>query len=467
MLSIEDLEFKNQWWSDPSFVIKESLFEQRDLFSVIQKNLEHSLILNITGIRRVGKSTLIKQVIFNLLQSGVKPQNIFYYLFDYSIQPQNENYLDQVLMLYFKEIQKKPYSSLDQKVYLMLDEIQYINNWQAILKRYYDLSDKNIKFIITGSQSLLLKNKDRESLAGRIFDFYLPPLSFQEFLKINHEEIKSEIKLDLFNLPESFSELVGFNLYFGSKTAELAREYTLYGQFPENRKIKDFNLRNEYIKNSVIGKILDDCVNIYGIEKKDEFKQVAFHLLNNIASLFEVSNIGREVAVSRVTLEKFIEYLKEGFLIELFYKYHKSLIKKGKLLKKVYSTSTNFSCALSSFDQADIEKHPEIFGKIIENGIYNSLRCRYKSEPLREPLSFWRQGEKEIDFILSIDKNILPIEVKFLKNINLKELTTLVNYVKEKKLKYGLLVTKNELDRKEINNQTIYFLPYYLILLMV
>ena len=184
MILRQELQLKNEWWINNDYKPAESMWPARDLFSVLEANLEHPLMLNIVGLRRVGKSTILKQLIGKLLHQNVKPINIFYFLFDYASQIKKPEFLDEVLSAYFSGILGKPNLSLEERSYVFLDEIQYIDDWQAVVKKYYDLSGKKVKFILTGSQSVLLKGKSKESLAGRIFDFYLPPLSFLEFLKI-------------------------------------------------------------------------------------------------------------------------------------------------------------------------------------------------------------------------------------------------------------------------------------------
>ncbi|MFH1838100.1 MAG: ATP-binding protein [Candidatus Kuenenbacteria bacterium] len=467
MISSQDLVLKNNWWKNNQYNIEEAKWVKRDLYNIIVDNIKHPLMLNIVGLRRVGKSTIIKQLISKLLKEKVEPKNIFYFLFDYASQIQKPEFLDKVLSVYFKDIISKPSLFLNKRVYIFLDEIQYIKNWQSVLKKYYDLSGKKIKFIVTGSQSILLRGKFQESLAGRIFDFYLPPMSFREFIKINYNKVEVAEKFDLFKLSEQFGKLSIYNAYYENKIAKLSREYITVGQFPETRQIADLERKHEYIAESIIGKVLEDCIRIFNIEKIDQFKLIANQLINNIGSIFELKNIGQEIGISFVTLNKYFEYLKDSYVVEILYKYHKSLIKQGRILKKLYTPCVNFTCALNHFQADHINEVPQAFGKIIENVVYNVFRLKYKTNKLIDNLSFWRQGEKEIDFIINFNNKILPVEVKFSNNINIKELSTLTDYIKVKKLKYGVVVTKNEINRKEVNGQTLYFIPYYLILLMI
>jgi len=465
MISRQDLELKNEWWVNNQYKIEEAKWPRRDLFSLLKDNIDHSLMLNIVGLRRVGKSTMLKQLIAEFLERKIKPQNIFYFLFDYASQIKKAEFLDEVLSFYFREILNKPGLQLDERAYILLDEVQYIEDWQAVLKKYYDLSNKKIKFIVTGSQSVLLKGKYKESLAGRIFDYYLPPLSFPEFLRINKEDIKTFEKFDLFELPNIFTALSGYNTYYGKKIADLSREYLIAGQFPESRQFSSVERKHEYVADAVLGKVLQDCINIFKIDKTDEFKLFAYQLINNIGSIFELKNIGREIAVSQMTLDKYMEYLRDSYVVEILYKYHKSPIKKGRIMKKLYTPCVNFNSALNRYKENHIDEIPQAFGKIIENVIYNVLARKYKGGELMDSLSFWRQGEKEIDFIAIKNKKQLAIEVKFSNKINFKDLNTITNYIGKKKLEYGVVVTRNEIDKKTINGQTVYFIPYYLVLL--
>ena len=83
MITRQDLEIKNPWWKDGKHSVPELGLPKRDLYSVLADNLEHTLMLNIVGLRRVGKSTILKQLIGHLLNQKIKPNNICYFLFEF------------------------------------------------------------------------------------------------------------------------------------------------------------------------------------------------------------------------------------------------------------------------------------------------------------------------------------------------------------------------------------------------
>lgn len=152
---------------------------KRDLFSELIKYLNEKPMIGILGLRRTGKTVLLKQIIDHLINEGTPRDNILYFSFDDEVTS-----LEEVIIKYQTRIGKN-ISSTDN-LYVFLDEIQKLDNWQHQVKYYYD-TYPNIKFFVSGSSSIFLKKKAEESLAGRIFLYHLPMLSFTEFLRLKGE----------------------------------------------------------------------------------------------------------------------------------------------------------------------------------------------------------------------------------------------------------------------------------------
>ncbi|MFA5072026.1 MAG: AAA family ATPase, partial [Candidatus Pacearchaeota archaeon] len=167
LINTNKLYIRNPWWRDSKFLFDEKGWIHRDLYFELEKNMEQPLALSILGLRRVGKSTILKQLINKLFAKGEDSKRVFYYLFDDLEQINTSENLDALLNMYFEQILQEPLHALSSPVYIFFDEIQYVPDWQTILKRYYDLSEKKIKFIISGSQSVLLEGKNKETMAGR------------------------------------------------------------------------------------------------------------------------------------------------------------------------------------------------------------------------------------------------------------------------------------------------------------
>ena len=458
MIKLSQILEQNPWW-EKSVVIAEEKWDKRFLYKEIKEQIHSRFIISLLGLRRVGKSTILKQIIAKLLAGKTNPKQILYFSFDQKLITKNEDALEKLLETYFEKILKEKVPFLKNKVFIILDEVQYIDFWQDIIKRYYDLNPK-IKFFITGSQSIALLGKSRESLAGRIFEFYLEPLSFAEFaLLFKKKKAKNYLK-NLFEIENIFGDLEKDNYSMGHYLKKDVTDYLLFGQFPELNKEKDLKNKYQYIKEAVIGKILEiDIPRIFKVNKVSHLKIMAEHLIENSGSLFELNNIGRDIGINRFTCENFFQYFKNGYLLDVLYRYSKSKIKSGRTLKKAYTCSTNFISSLRGMEEDFHEKAPEVFGRVVETFIFNYLKTYCQKS--RFDLSFFRKGSKEIDFIIRNENKILPIEVKFKENIRNSDFKFLVDYSVSKKIKKALLVTKDLIKKEKNNEVEIYFIPFY------
>jgi uncharacterized protein len=172
----------------------QKLGSKREKFEELISKLETKHIISILGIRRCGKSTLLKQLINYLVNSkNINPKNILFmnledtYLYKYRREPE---YLDKIYEEYLNLTQE-----VKGKRYILLDEIQFFENWQIFLKKYYELS--NVKFIITGSNSKLISDEISTALTGRVLKINLNPFNLREILK--SKNIKFKNKIDLIN----------------------------------------------------------------------------------------------------------------------------------------------------------------------------------------------------------------------------------------------------------------------------
>ncbi len=461
-MSYNDILDQNPWWRDPLYVPEEAAWPRREMFSRLEQDMSRRFALLVTGLRRTGKSTILRQLIALLLNSGVSPDHILYFAFDKYSVAKTPDALEFVIKSFIERHLVKKVFEIDARVFLFLDEIQYVDYWQDIIKRFYD-QNSNFKFILTGSQSVRLKGKTRESLAGRLIEYFLPVLNYQEYLNIANLDIDKAYTLWDFDFLR-YEDLYEYHYQHGARLENGLSGYLCFGQFPETASIRDnISFSYEYIRESVLGKVLEqDLPRQYGIEKVQLFKAMAYHLIENSGSIFEIKNIGAELGISKATAEKYLHYLKEGFLLDVMFQYSRSKIKRGRLLKKAYAASVNFIAAIGNYQLDYYYNAPEVFGRLIETYVYQRLSQRF------ETVSLWRKGEKEIDFLvfsgLKYDENILPVEVKFSSRIRDKELKTILTFASKKGCRRVLFATKDLLDKKELGGGIeAFFIPYYLL----
>lgn len=255
---------------------------------------------------------------------------------------------------YFKLILEQELPQIKQKVYIFLDEIQYIPFWQGVLKRFYDLNP-NLKFIISDSASLFIRKKFQESLAGRIFSTEISPLSFRDYLILSKKQKLSELILPDSFLKLSSKEIIRLKREISPKINQLNQEYLNYilqGHFPEPvvYQYRPGQIK-KYIQDSIIKKILEfDLPKILKIENPEELVTIFNVLANETGNILEYQNIAQETNISQVSVKKYIHYLSQSFLTSVIYNYSKSLRPKKKYLKKHYVKSANFSYTLFNLD---------------------------------------------------------------------------------------------------------------------
>ncbi|MGB5019130.1 MAG: ATP-binding protein, partial [Candidatus Moraniibacteriota bacterium] len=422
-LLLKEILAQNKHWNQGGFGFEEQK-HRRKLFSDLLKYLPERQILSIVGLRRTGKTMLLKQLIGHLMnQKKVHPQKIFFISFDEALVTSKltlENYIET----YFEYLGEEGGS---EKTYIFLDEIQYIGKWQHILKRYYD-RHPNIKFVVSGSSSLFLKKKTTESLAGRIYEFKLPPLSFEEFLELSDENPELLMEYRKFSVPVVSAHILHtqkeYDLFltrFGDTLTRLFEDYLLYYQFPEMVGQHDMEKIRKYIAESVYKKALEyDIPRLFGVEKVDELKFLFQTLVHENGSLLEFQTLSSEAGIEENTLKKYLLYFQESFLVDVVYNYSKSFRKSKRLQKKAYISSTNFFTAFRSEWLENPLLKAEYFGLLVETYIFNILKERFQY------VSFLRKGREEVDFVVNNDyrneDGRRMVEVKYVNSMEWKDI---------------------------------------------
>jgi uncharacterized protein len=458
-LILKEIIRQNTHWDDDAsgFFIEKSY--RRKLFDEVISYLPYQQIVSIVGLRRTGKTVLLKQVIAHLLkEEKVVRKNILFLSFDEALLSKAiklENYLDAFFENFLEN--KK------ERVYIFLDEIQYASKWQHILKRYYD-TERNLKFIISGSSSLFMQKKSTESLAGRIYEFKLNILSFFEYLELasadadlikNYQEIIFNLKD--FDLPAISAQEIKIENYlaqFGEKTINLFEKYLLGGHFPEIVSEKNEETVRKYIRESVYKKTIEfDIPKIFGIEKVDELKFLFEMFIHETGNTLELQNIAGEAEIDKKTLNKYLGYFQSSLLVNVVYNYAKSFRKSRRQAKKIYIASTNFYFLEKNLDTVI---RAQIIGHLAETYAHGLLNKNF------EYLSFLKERDREIDFMASNNlldqKKIKLFEVKYRENISREKFAFIEAIAKKKKTEKYVVLTKRQFA---VNDKSL-FLPIFL-----
>lgn len=430
----------NPWWDGRDIIIPEY---KRHIFTNIEKYMGTKQIIAIVGLRRVGKTVLMKQVIKGI---NIKPkENVFYFLFD-DLLAQNPEVLEDVLEYYLKTIAK------EGKKHIFLDEIQKVPYWQDLLKRFYDTRE-DIKFVVSGSASLQIK-KSKESLAGRIFDFYMPVLTFGEFLELNG--MKSEKpELNFEALKKTYDAI----LHKKPIMEKMLPEYIFRGAFPEIAAENDDEIVKSYIKSSVLEKIIfEDIPAVFEVKRKDVLYSLLEYCGRETSGLLDITNLAGTLNINYQTAKAYLFYLEKSFLIDIAYNYSKSAAKQLRKCKKVHIAHPSITITMMGHPKS-ILNAGEVAGKYVESIVFQHAKL------LSERVCFWRSPQKEeVDIVLG-STALLPVEVQYRNRAGISELAGTLKFMKKNNLKKGVVVTKDILDEKEINGGKILFVPVWLFLL--
>ncbi|OGH87598.1 MAG: hypothetical protein A3J93_03680 [Candidatus Magasanikbacteria bacterium RIFOXYC2_FULL_42_28] len=430
-LILEEITRQNKFWArekQRDFFGNNTF--KRELYPRLVALLTDRLIISIVGLRRVGKTVLLKQLIGHLIDNDkVEPRNILFLSFDEAMLSSAVK-LDDYLRIYLSHFQARRTGRL----YIFLDEIQYAPEWQHILKRFYD-TEPNIKFIISGSSSLFLKKKATESLVGRIYEFNLPVLSFVEYLELAQVfsanlSIFKSLLCDIKAGSKDWLKLdVARKIFLSEHSLWLAGqfdEYLLRGQFPEVVGEKDIVKIERYLRESVYKKTIEfDIPRLFGADKVGDLKFIFQVLVNETGNQFEVGNLAQEAQIDQKTLTRYLSFFEESLLARILYNYSRSLRKTHRQPKKIYISSTNFY----PLDLATpLETRGAILGHLAETHACNLLRARFDN------LSFYRVRKQEVDFIGAdnwLDRSSYRlIEVKYRSDVSRQRFVFLENTAK-------------------------------------
>lgn len=364
---------------------------KRLYFNDIKKELDKPQICLLIGARQVGKTTLIRQL-HNELKHREKEVAF--------ISLENKQYrmlLDETPENIFQLV---PPLNKQSRLYLFIDEIQYLKDPSNFLKHIYDDYREQVKFIVTGSSSFYIDRKFNDSLAGRKRIIEIPPLSLKEiFLFKDRKELIPYIN----NGP--------IPLIYQAEILNLFYEYLVYGGYP------DVVLANGSKEKILILKELSDSyVKKDTIEADVKKPKSYLHLLKLLAersgSLINTNSLANDVGVSTKTIESYLWILQKSFHIHTINPFHKNISTELKKMNKIYLNDLGLrNYLVSNFSPIGLR---EDRGTILENYAYNLFRENLIVDNIR----FWRtQKKQEVDFIISdLGGNSEAIEVKFNKD---------------------------------------------------
>jgi len=380
---LKTLKKDNFWEQDSDTGIERSQYLQK-----LQQYMTRKEIIVLKGIRRCGKSTIMKQLMKRLMKQGIAKEQLLYVnLESYELRNSHSVELfEKILEVYGEHINPQ------ERIYFFIDEIQVIPEWERFLRTAYDRKE-NIKFIVSGSNASLLSKELSTLLTGRNITVEIKPLTFEEY--------------------KSFT------------LNPQLEEYQSFGGFPEVVLEKSVQVKKVLLEQYFEDILTKDVIQRHGIRNSANLKNLALYLIENSGSKFSYNALAKALSIDNESVENYINAMKDAYLFiqarHFSYSYKKRFDKR--IQPKYYASDNGF------FQIIKTNKKNE--GMKFENLVAIHLTQKHTE------IMYWQEGT-EVDFI--IQNSAINVTVDTM-NIKKREFQGLLDFKKKHKDFKLLLIT--------------------------
>ena len=437
---IKVLRQYNPWWRNPVSIKEESKPQKRLAYVEALKMIKHKTLRRfavLSGARRVGKTTIMYQIIENLIDEGINPRNILYVSFDNPIVKLVN--VEKVLSIY------ESLYPIEGVRYIFFDEIQYTEHWELWMKVIYD-SRKDIRLAATGSASPVLEKGAADSGTGRWSVLKIPTMSFYEYcclLQIEEPVLPDNIKLT--NLVKMSNAELGDLIDRFAPLESHFNRYLMIGGFPELVLSDDDIYAQRMLREDVVDKVIKrDVLTLFNIRSPLLMEKLFLYLCMNSAEIFSVTTAAKELENTSVsTIDSYIEALEMSNLIYLAKPI--DVGSKGALKgkPKIYIADAAIRNAVLMID--DVLSDEKELGAMVETTVYKHIISFYQGSTAQ--LGYFRKAkdnQKEVDAVIELPREKILCEVKYRNNSHIPASDAIVELCKDEKAKVtnAFLVTK-------------------------
>ncbi len=351
----------------------------RDLHRQFFASLSGTEVSILYGPRQVGKSQELIKCMAELRLAD--KTNIINY-FNLDVIPEDFNDPDR----FVNSLLAQPKTS-DARIYVFIDEAQRLPNIGVFIKYIHD-QRYPIKFILSGSASLDIREKIKEPLTGRKFEFYLPPLTIGEIMRFNN--------FDLAKVSGPFAAL-----------DNALSEYLIFGGYPAVILLPNLEEKRRKLKEIAESYILKDLTELFDIKDRENLKLTGSFLGENIGGILSKEGVSQLTALSKYELEKCLAALEKGFVVSLIRPFFRNRTKELVHRPKIYFEDNGIRNAL--LNKLDAVATVADQGQLFENTVFIHLKSRFGQNNIK----FWRtNNQTEVDFVVENNGRLLAFEAK-------------------------------------------------------
>lgn len=409
----------------------------RGILGKVKGYLELPHVIALVGVRRSGKSTLVRQTINHLIRDkGIPPRNILFLNLEnpqFSRHRSDVSYLEKAYDDYLKLV--APVGP----VYCCLDEVHFFPEWQVFVKAKYE--QKGIKFIVTGSNSHLLTSEFITLLSGRALPVEVYPFSFPEFIAANGLDISDAVAVTRER----------------NRLRKLLDDYLRFGGFPETSAVALPETKKELLVMYARNILYQDIAPRFNVKKAVDLENLFFYLASNISSLYSFNKLALLVGLNDKTVKEYLGYFSDAYLLFTLDSFAFSVKEQIKSPKKVYAIDTGMAGAVGfSFS--------ENLGHLLENQVYLELKRR------GHELYYYKTGNGlEVDFACctggKITQLIQVVQTMGDEGTRHRELRSMIKALNETGLERGEIITYEEEEDLSLDGKKIRLIPAFKYLL--
>lgn len=397
-------------------------------------DIRHIVVL--TGVRRSGKSTLMRQLMGRLIQEGTNPKNVLYLYFE-DLLVQKYLALGSDLLEQFYAYYMETYNP-QGKVYIFLDELQGIKDFNRWLHTQYEFN-RNIKFVVSGSRRSLVESDTATLLTGRNVQFDIYPFNFYEYLLVHNVEIQGSDTIQSIR-DGNFSQTNAILHHLGNFLYE--------GGYPEIVLAKNTESKSAIANGYYRDTLTRDVINPNNIRNPREIEVLGLQVLADFTKTHTYRSLGQPQGLSVDTVKTYLDYFYQSYLLfeSRHFSYKTKETQDVRRPIKIYAVDNG----LRNFNTLNVR--PD-FGQCAENMVYMELAKNNVA------IHYWK-GEKEVDFVV-FNPNLSLVNVTYTDQVHDREVASLAMALHEFDLKKGVILTKNYSDTKEVDGKIIECIPLW------
>ena len=379
--------------------------------------IDKDVIKVLTGIRRSGKSVMLKLLMEELKNRGINENQFIYINFE-NLKYRNLKNYERLYDFILNKVDNK-----HKSYYIFLDEIQEVEEWEKCVNSLRVDEDFNFDIYITGSNAKLLSGELSTYLAGRYIEFVVYPFSFKEFFEIMKEKNKE------IDLKEAF------------------QDYVKFGGMPFLHNLDyNFEASMQYLQDLYASIILKDITQRNNIRDTDLLERIINYVIMNIGNTFSATSISKffKSENRKVATETILNYIKaceEAFLIY-------RVARNDLLGKKILNVNEKYYIADHGIREAIMENNQKNINQILENIVYfEMLRRGYN-------VKIGKVDNLEVDFVCKKNDETIYIQVSYLlasEDTKEREFSVLEN-IKDNYPKYVLSMDEFDMSRNGIKH---------------